>query len=53
MVWSINVAEAVDGNNTQAVFKNCAPFTDSVTEVNNPQVDNTEDLDIASECIIW
>ena len=53
MVWSINVVGAADRNNIQTLFKNCAPLTDTLTEVNNLQVDNTEDLDIVSECIIW
>ena len=28
------------------VFKNCAPFTDSISEINNIQIDNTKDIDI-------
>ena len=28
------------------VFKNCTPFTDSISEINNIQTDNTKDIDI-------
>ena len=27
-------------------FKNCAPFTNCISEINNTQVDNTKDIDI-------
>ena len=35
-------------NNTgkKVVFKNCAPFTDCISKINNTQVDNAEDIDI-------
>ena len=41
-----NAATATDRNNKQAIFKNCAPFTDCITEINNTQVDNAKDLDV-------
>ena len=28
------------------VFKNCAPFTNCISEINNTQVDNARDIDI-------
>ena len=28
------------------IFKNCAPFTSCITEINNTQVDNAEDTDM-------
>ena len=28
------------------LFKNCAPFTDCISEVNNTQVDNAKYIDI-------
>ena len=28
------------------IFKNCAPFTSCITEINNTQVDNAEDIDM-------
>ena len=35
-----------DRNNKQAIFKNCTPFTNSITEINETHVDNTEYLDV-------
>ena len=37
-----------DANNTnkKVLFKNCAPFTNCISEINNTQVDNAKDLDI-------
>ena len=43
-----NTAAAdADANNTnkKVIFKNCAPFTNCISEVNNKQVDNAKDLD--------
>ena len=41
-------AEGVKVNNTnkKIIFKNCAPFTSCITEINNTQVDYGEDIDI-------
>ena len=36
----------MDKNNKQAIFKNCTPFTDCITETNNTKVDNAKDLDV-------
>ena len=33
--------------NKKVIFKNCAPFTNSICEINNTQVDNVKDIDIA------
>ena len=44
-----NTAAAdADANNTnkKVIFKNCAPFSNCVSEINNTQVDNAKDLDI-------
>ena len=44
-----NTAAAdVDANNTnkKVIFKNCVPFTNCISEINNTQVDNTKNLDI-------
>ena len=30
--------------NKEVVFKNCAPFTDWISEINNTQIDNTKDI---------
>ena len=34
-------------NNIQVVFKNCALFTDSISEINNTQIDKAKDIDVA------
>ena len=35
-----------DRNNKQAIFKNCALFTDCINQINNTQVDNTKGHDL-------
>ena len=41
-------AADADANNTdkKLIFKNCAPFTNCISEINNTQVGNAKDLDI-------
>ena len=34
------LAAGRSNNNIQVVFKNCAPFTDCISEINNTQIDN-------------
>ena len=44
-----NTAAAdADTNNTnkKVIFKDCAPFTNCISEINNTQVDNSKDIDI-------
>ena len=44
-----NTAAAGAGaNNTnkKVIFKNCAPFTNCISEINNTQIDNAKDIDI-------
>ena len=44
-----NTASAgADTNNTnkEVISKNCAPFTDCISKINNTQVDNAKDIDI-------
>ena len=41
-----DAARAADRTNKQAIYKNCAPFTDCITEINNTQVDNAKDTDV-------
>ena len=37
-----------DANNTnkKVIFKNCAPFTTCISQINNTEVDNAKDIDI-------
>ena len=39
-------ARQADERDKGVVFKNCAPFTNCISEINNTQVDNTKDIDI-------
>ena len=47
--WTATVAALAAGsenNNMQVVFKNCVPFTNCMTEINNTQIDNAKDIDV-------
>ena len=37
---------AVNNNDKKVIFKNCASFTNCISEINNTQVDNAKDIDI-------
>ena len=37
---------AVNNINKKVIFKNCAPFTNCISEINNTQIDNVKDIDI-------
>ena len=37
---------AANNINKKVIFKNCAPFTNCISEINNTQVDNAKDIDI-------
>ena len=41
-------ADSAAANNTdkKVIFKNCAPFTNCISKINNTQIDNTEYIDI-------
>ena len=41
-------AQGVGANNInkKVIFKNCAPFTSCISEINNTQIDNAKDIDI-------
>ena len=46
-----NTAAAdADANNTnkKVIFKNCAPFINCISEINNAQVDNAKEIDIVT-----
>ena len=36
---------ASNNRNEKVIFKNCAPFTNSISEINNTQVDDAHDID--------
>ena len=37
---------AANNTNKKVIFKNCGPFTNCISEINNMQIDNTKDIDI-------
>ena len=39
-------ARHTDERNKGVAFKNCAPFTICISEINNTQIDNCKDIDI-------
>ena len=39
-------ATAPNNRNNKVIFKNCAPFTNCISKVNNTQIDNAEYIDI-------
>ena len=39
-------ARQLDERDKGVVFKNCVPFTNCISEINNTQVDNAKDIDI-------
>ena len=49
----------VASNNRNMINKNCAPFTDCISEINNTQIDNSKGTNIVIpmynliECIIF
>ena len=44
---SVNNTAAANSTNKKVIFKNCAPFTNCISEINNTQIDNAKDIDIA------
>ena len=37
---------AANNINKKVIFKNCAPFTNCISEINNTQIDNAKDIDL-------
>ena len=35
-----------NNSNKKIVFKNCAPFTDCISKINNTQIDNAKHIDV-------
>ena len=42
----------LDERPKEIIFKNCAPFTDSISKIYNTQAENSKDLDVVMRCII-
>ena len=41
-----STGEAANPNNRNNIIKNCAPFMDCISEINNTQIDNAKQIDI-------
>ena len=41
-----DAAKRSDERNKGVMFKNCAPFTDCISEINNTQTDNAKHIDV-------
>ena len=39
-------AKQLNEGNKDVIFKNCAPFPDTMSEINNTQIDHAKDLDV-------
>ena len=37
---------AANNTNRKVIFKNCVPYTNCISEINNKQIDNAKDTDI-------
>ena len=43
---TVAAGAAANNTNKKVIFKNCAPFTNCISEINNTQIDNAKDIDI-------
>ena len=43
---TVAAGTAVNNTNKKIIFKNCAPFTDSITKINNTQIDEAQEIDL-------
>ena len=52
---TLTVAESGKGtgnNSVEVVFKNCAPFTACIGEINNTQIDNAKDINVVIQRLV-
>ena len=42
----VDAAKRTDERNKGVLFKNCAPFTECISEINNTRIDNGKDIDV-------
>ena len=47
-VANAGTVAAPNNRNIKVIFKNCIPFTDCVSKINNTEVDNITDIDIVT-----
>ena len=46
---TVGAGAAANNTNKKVVFKNCAPFTNCISKINNTQIDNAEYMDIVMQ----
>ena len=45
-VPNTGTAAAPDSRNKKVIFKNCTPFTDCISEINNKEINRAKDIDV-------
>ena len=45
-VENTGTAAAPNNRNKKVIFKNCAPFTECISEINNKEIDRAKDVDV-------
>ena len=45
-VENTETAAAPNNRNKKVIFKNCAPFTECISEINNKEIDRAKDVDV-------
>ena len=51
-VSNTGTAAVPNNRNKKVIFKNCTPFTDCVSEINNKKIDHGKNIDIVMPCMI-
>ena len=46
LVPNKGIAAAVNNRNKKVIFKNCTPFTDRISEINNKEIHHAKDIDV-------
>ena len=46
IIAGTNLAEGRGNNGIETVFKNCVPFTDCISKLNNTQIDNANGINV-------
>ena len=47
-VLNTRTTAATNNRNKKVLFKNCAPFTDCISEINNKEIDHAKDIDVVT-----
>ena len=44
---------ATNNRNKKVLFKNCAPFTDFISEINNKEIDHAKDIEVVTPMNVY